>query len=438
MQVVPPVHSVSSRASSSGSRFFAACAGKRRRLYSASEVPCDCCDDARLSSILTVCAAASPTMVLGGLRSSRTVTRTSTTAPFSTRTRTDITRSSLLSGSSTSAEGHAATISILHFRIGKRFLHVEPAPLMHQTLTTELSLPQSAREIAKTERLRELKTAAERDRARRRLHGCIWRAMAALDWNRWHSLFQEFKLLKLAYDEVTYMLLLWGHVLSHRHRSENALLVLEAMRSSSFIHGGLLRATEGMLHSYMELAELDARPEPSSWQNVVRMLLHSAQRYQRKRLQRTKRELLAMPPDAVLALTPNDVRATLLDDVRKSQFRFGISDDAAVAQDLQLHEDADNHKAVGDKDNMNNCRRREDGHFLPESISSTSAQPGYGDIARMADEELQEYCGDYARGDYLRALEVEEALDEELTETLFQEDSAADEKTRIFDGKTSY
>ena len=52
------------------------------------------------------------------------------------------------------------------------------------------------------------------------------------DWSMWERRFWELKERAIPYDEVAYTLLLHGYLLSHRHQSENAFLVLEEMKQA--------------------------------------------------------------------------------------------------------------------------------------------------------------------------------------------------------------
>lgn len=193
------------------------------------------------------------------------------------------------------------------------------------------------------------RTEKDKDELKRRLHDRIWVAITKQDWNSWEQLFGIFKERALHYDEVSYILLMWGYVLSHRHRSENAYLVLEEMRRSGFVNGVLLRYNESLLNSYFELAELNARPEPFAWQNVVRLAIHAAQRYQKKRVSKMELYLKSLNPDVVMQLTPLDVHNAYLEEIKKSQVpmlgisggydgvpRHSLVDSAAVDPNLSI------------------------------------------------------------------------------------------------------
>eukprot|EP00452_MALV-II_sp_L67-6_P000100 gene100-184_t len=169
------------------------------------------------------------------------------------------------------------------------------------------------------------RTEAERELLTRQLHDKIWNCICQnQDWDTWEQTFAEFREQDLQYTEVTYTLLLHGFLLSHRHRSENAFLVLEEMKQCRFIPGALIRLNEGMLNSYFELLELDARPPPQLWQNVTRLCYHSALRYRKKRMQQLRAELAELPGDDVLRLTPADVQQRFLvgGDRREASMRY--------------------------------------------------------------------------------------------------------------------
>ena len=86
------------------------------------------------------------------------------------------------------------------------------------------------------------RTEREKEKERARLHRRIWVCFAGeKDWNEWEKQFALFRQKKLPYCEVTYTLLLHGYLLSPRHRSETAYLVLEEMKRVGFVHGALIR-----------------------------------------------------------------------------------------------------------------------------------------------------------------------------------------------------
>ncbi|CAK9032293.1 unnamed protein product [Durusdinium trenchii] len=145
---------------------------------------------------------------------------------------------------------------------------------------------------------------------RKKIYHKIWQDMVWLDWSTWERRFWELKERAIPYDETAYTLLLHGYVLSHRHQSENAFLVLEEMKKAE-THPALVRLNEHMLNSIFELQELGLRPERGLWQNVVRLCFHSSVRFQRKRQLRLKKELQALEPDDALALDAENIRQWL-------------------------------------------------------------------------------------------------------------------------------
>eukprot|EP00746_Dinoflagellata_sp_MGD_P059151 gnl/MRDRNA2_/MRDRNA2_25259_c0_seq1.p1 gnl/MRDRNA2_/MRDRNA2_25259_c0~~gnl/MRDRNA2_/MRDRNA2_25259_c0_seq1.p1 ORF type:complete len:277 (+),score=52.15 gnl/MRDRNA2_/MRDRNA2_25259_c0_seq1:59-889(+) len=148
------------------------------------------------------------------------------------------------------------------------------------------------------------------DQLRTQLHRKIWKSLVAHDWDEWELGFAELRRRAIPYDESTYTLLLHGHVLSWRHRAENAYLVLEEMRRAE-VHPALVRLNERLLNSVFELKELEARPPPSQWQNMARLCLHCAERFKKKRKARLKKELRSLDHDDVLKLKPSDVQRWL-------------------------------------------------------------------------------------------------------------------------------
>lgn len=346
-----------------------------------------------------------------------------------------------VTASNSSGVLHDGRIAPLHPRVPKRHLHILPAPLSHAAATENLTLPKTGRELKHRAEFTagapnfpsatRPTTADARHKAKKRLHYRIWLCMTKTqDWNRWQRLFGDFHDLQLPYDEVSYTLLLWGYVLSHRHRSENAYMVLNAMKESDFVHGALLRANEGFLNCFFELGEVQARPQKTMWQNVVRMLVHAAQRFHRRRAKRTKEELLSLPGETLMALQPADVRRELLEDVRLSRIEAGNGvrldelrlGDYAAADQVTLEEGGDRSTLLPPAIAMGD-----------ESCGPSTAEGAYGDIASNADEELNAYCGSHERADYLRALEVEDALDAELTEIISEVEAEEGTQTDAVD-----
>ncbi|CAD7925549.1 unnamed protein product [Amoebophrya sp. A120] len=319
-----------------------------------------------------------------------------------------------------------------------RNIRILPAKLSYDSMQEAglLTVPKSGRQLQKSRDQSAAKiphTAAAREKARKRLHWQIWHCMASTkNWNRWQQLFGEFKERRLAYCEVTYTLLLWGYVLSHRHRSESAFLVLEAMKNSGFVHGALIRANEGMLNSFFELQELHHRPVcANSWQNIFRLLLHCAQRYQKRRWKTAKQDLLALPPNTMLALDPADVKNVLLQEVQDSQ--SPLLGTSSCGEDGSALLPA---PAVGSgsrADELQETTTQPNGSLSYSCPTTRHYEqhitiPSYGDVTAVADRELKNYCGAYERSDYLRALEVEEAMDTELTELLTEDHTVVNDE----------
>ncbi|CAE8619047.1 unnamed protein product, partial [Polarella glacialis] len=145
---------------------------------------------------------------------------------------------------------------------------------------------------------------------KKKVHRQIWEDMCWSDWSSWERRFWMLKERAIPYDEATYTLLLHGYLLSHRHQSENAYLVLEEMKRAE-THPALVKLNERMLNSAFELQELGNRPEASLWRNVLRLCWHCSVRFQKKRRQRLRHELEALEPDDALALEESNVTAWL-------------------------------------------------------------------------------------------------------------------------------
>eukprot|EP00933_Yihiella_yeosuensis_P016909 TRINITY_DN1428_c0_g1_i2.p1 TRINITY_DN1428_c0_g1~~TRINITY_DN1428_c0_g1_i2.p1 ORF type:complete len:298 (-),score=63.12 TRINITY_DN1428_c0_g1_i2:111-1004(-) len=153
-------------------------------------------------------------------------------------------------------------------------------------------------------------TPDEVKETKKKVHRKIWEDMNSCDWSNWERRFWDLKERAIPFDEATYTLLIHGYLLSHRHQSENAYIVLNEMAKAE-THPALLKLNERLLNSAFELQELGMRPEASSWRNLTRLCWHSAVRFQKKRQKRLRRELEALDPDDALALEPSDVQLWL-------------------------------------------------------------------------------------------------------------------------------
>lgn len=150
----------------------------------------------------------------------------------------------------------------------------------------------------------------ELEKVRTQLHKDIFQDMYKCDWGSWERRFWQFKERAIPYNEVTYVMLMHGYLLSHRHPAENAYLVLDEMRQAE-THPALQKLSKRLLDSAMELRELNVLPQASRWLNVVRLCWHSSVRFQKKRKRRLREELEALEPDEVLALSKADAQRWL-------------------------------------------------------------------------------------------------------------------------------
>ena len=145
---------------------------------------------------------------------------------------------------------------------------------------------------------------------RKKIYRKIWHAMVYYDWSLWERYFWELKDRAIPYDETAYTLLLHGYILSHRHQSENAHLVLVEMKKAE-THPALVNLNERMMNSAFELQELGVQPLASTWRNVTRLCYHCSVRFQKKRQKRLRAELEALEPDDALALDADNIRLWL-------------------------------------------------------------------------------------------------------------------------------
>eukprot|EP00922_Rhytidocystis_sp_ex-Travisia-forbesii_P066169 GHVS01098241.1.p1 GENE.GHVS01098241.1~~GHVS01098241.1.p1 ORF type:complete len:283 (-),score=32.01 GHVS01098241.1:500-1348(-) len=86
-------------------------------------------------------------------------------------------------------------------------------------------------------------TIREINALKKTFHHLIWKALYTCNWDKWEQLFTRFRSLGLPYDEVSYTLKLHGYVLSHRHKSEKAYLVIEEMKKAQ-MHPAVIRLNE--------------------------------------------------------------------------------------------------------------------------------------------------------------------------------------------------
>ncbi|CEL94352.1 unnamed protein product [Vitrella brassicaformis CCMP3155] len=130
----------------------------------------------------------------------------------------------------------------------------------------------------------------------------LWRAIVERDWCEWERLFEQMKSQNMLLDEATYTLKLHGFILSHRHRSEQALLILEEMKEAK-MHPAIIRINEGLVRSYFELQEMRCEAGRPHWQNFCFISWIAAINFMRKRERRMWSALMKARPDDVLQLT---------------------------------------------------------------------------------------------------------------------------------------
>eukprot|EP00921_Rhytidocystis_pertsovi_P020638 GHVQ01032929.1.p1 GENE.GHVQ01032929.1~~GHVQ01032929.1.p1 ORF type:complete len:520 (-),score=46.90 GHVQ01032929.1:94-1653(-) len=153
-------------------------------------------------------------------------------------------------------------------------------------------------------------TVREVELLKKTFHFKIWRALYTQRWDMWEQLFNQFRQFGLPYDEVSYTLKLHGYVLSHRHKSENAYLVLEEMKAAQ-MHPAVIRLNEGLLNSYFELHGIFCGPMRAGWQSLCRVTWHTAVRLRRKRQKRFMDSLYQLPHNEVLSMDKQSVHAIL-------------------------------------------------------------------------------------------------------------------------------
>ena len=159
------------------------------------------------------------------------------------------------------------------------------------------------------ESLKEVSPVEDIPDLRKRLDYRFWRALADKDWDRWQSVSELYHSHALPMDEVSFTLLLHGHLMSHRHASSAALLVLDQMESE--VHPVITGLNRSLINSFFELSELGVRSSLNGWQNLVRLAWMSAARLRKKRMARVKERLQQMETREVLKIELADVQALM-------------------------------------------------------------------------------------------------------------------------------
>ena len=134
----------------------------------------------------------------------------------------------------------------------------------------------------------------------------IWRSITNRDWDKFEDEVKQLKSLGISFDEVTYTLLCHGYILSHRHPSSAALLVIGEMRAAD-MHPSIVRLNERLIHSQLELTDFGIRCRSHSWQNFTRLAFMSAARLRRTRQARVALKLKALDMDELFAMNKVDV-----------------------------------------------------------------------------------------------------------------------------------
>lgn len=150
---------------------------------------------------------------------------------------------------------------------------------------------------------------------RKRLDWRLWNAMADKDWNRWEDVVEEYRRHNLAFDEVSYTLVLHGYLLSHHHPASVSLVVLDSMRKDN-MHPAVIKLNESLVNSYFDLHDIGIRSSANGWQNLARLAWMSAARLRKKRMIRIREYLKSLPTSEVLQLTTQDIKR-LIDSEHK-------------------------------------------------------------------------------------------------------------------------
>jgi hypothetical protein len=170
---------------------------------------------------------------------------------------------------------------------------------------------------------------------RKKLDWRLWNAIAEKDWSRWESTIALFKSHDLPFDEVSYTLLLHGHLLSHHHPASVGLVVIESMKKDN-MHPAIVKLNESLVTSYFELLDIGIRSSANGWQNLTRLAWMSAARLRKKRMQRVRQHIASLPTKEVMQLTASDVKALIDAEHKVAQLVSSVSSEMIEEDDKLL------------------------------------------------------------------------------------------------------
>jgi hypothetical protein len=155
---------------------------------------------------------------------------------------------------------------------------------------------------------------ALRHQVRQKLESGLWTSITSRNWDQFDLLLQEFPRNGISHDEVSYTMMAHGYLLSHRHVSSNALLVIEEMKTAD-MHPAIIALNERLILSHLAFVNAGIRPYSYNWQNFARLAWMSAARLRNSRARMIKTHLQALPAEVVIdRISANDVRKMIANE----------------------------------------------------------------------------------------------------------------------------
>mmetsp|Transcript_164008 Transcript_164008/g.521449 ORF Transcript_164008/g.521449 Transcript_164008/m.521449 type:complete len:347 (-) Transcript_164008:21-1061(-) len=126
---------------------------------------------------------------------------------------------------------------------------------------------------------------------RKQSHRWLWRFIKRNDWKRFDVCLEQLRTRDLAFDEVTYNLVLFGILLHRRKDDELVRQVYAEMVDERRFHPALLRLQGGFVESYFELKEVDAAPNPVNLVKCARTFWQISVNFKRQRIKELRTKL---------------------------------------------------------------------------------------------------------------------------------------------------
>lgn len=259
----------------------------------------------------------------------------------------------------------------------------------------------------------------------------IWRSLTSQNFSRFDKLFLELTNSYVPMDEVFYTLKLWGYVVSHRHISENAYLVLDEMKQAD-MHPVVVRMNQRMLESYMEMKNISAVGHRHMWQNICKLCWQSSLSLMRKRRKAHLRRLRATHPnEAIAILSSRDGMRLLFDDynshadlIATARVQSVLNGEDELMQELLLMEEEIEEEEQEEANELSDDGEDDD----DEETAYIKSRLGEGTIYERGSNFSQSITneeGDLLKDDFFEEMEEQQLL----LETGIQE--ADPQKTNI-------